>query len=119
MLCTADFEAEETALSRPTAIFRLSSGRDLRLLVSLHLSATSTIAADIAFRFLQRFSLATAERLERLLSATPGDGHSETDGPSLAAAGDALEEGISAGAGRMKSQEAAIHYSPHKQARDP
>ena len=56
-------------VSGPSAIFRLSSGQDLLLTVSLHQDADSTLAADIAFRFLQRLSLATAERLERLLAA--------------------------------------------------
>ena len=54
-------------VSGPTAIFRLSSGQDLLLTVSLHQSSGSPLAADIAFRFLQRLSMATAERLERLL----------------------------------------------------
>jgi UDP-GlcNAc:undecaprenyl-phosphate GlcNAc-1-phosphate transferase len=68
------FEDEETIedvawpspLSGPSAIFRLSSGHDLLLTVSLHQSPNATLAADIAFRFLQRLALATADRLERL-----------------------------------------------------
>ena len=55
-------------LSGPTATFRLSSGDDQVLTVSLHQSSVATLAADIAFRFMQRLSLATAERLERLLA---------------------------------------------------
>jgi len=58
-------------LSGPTATFRLSSGRDLILIVSLHQADDSALAADIAFRFLQRLSLASAERLERLFSSGP------------------------------------------------
>ncbi len=54
-------------LSGPTATFRLTSGQDLVLLVSLHQNHGSPLTADIAFRFLQRLSLATAERIERLL----------------------------------------------------
>ncbi len=54
-------------LAGPTATFRLSSGQDLLLTVSLHQLANSQVPADIAFRFLQRLSLATAERIERLL----------------------------------------------------
>ena len=50
------------------ATFRLSSGRDLLLIVSLHQAADSTLEADIAFRFTQRLSLASAERMERLSS---------------------------------------------------
>ncbi len=55
-------------LSGPTATFRLSSGQDQVLTVSLLQSVETTLAADIAFRFMQRLSLATAERLERLLA---------------------------------------------------
>ena len=55
-------------MSGPTATFRLSSGRDLILIVSLHQPAGSALAADIAFRFMQRLSLASAERLERFFS---------------------------------------------------
>ena len=62
------------AVSGPTAIFRLSGGHDLLLSVSLHQDAGSALAADIAFRFLQRLSLATAERLEWLLTTQGGTG---------------------------------------------
>ena len=58
-------------LSGPTATFRLTSGRDLLLIVSLHQAAASSLAADIAFRFLQRLSLASAERLDRLFATGP------------------------------------------------
>jgi UDP-GlcNAc:undecaprenyl-phosphate GlcNAc-1-phosphate transferase len=64
-------------VSGPTATFRLSSGENLVLAVELHQSSESTLAADIAFRFLQRLSLATAERLERLL----GEELETTDAP--------------------------------------
>ena len=57
-------------LSGPMASFRLSSGRDLVLFVSIQQAADSELAADIAFRFVQRLSLASAERLDRLSSAT-------------------------------------------------
>jgi UDP-GlcNAc:undecaprenyl-phosphate GlcNAc-1-phosphate transferase len=63
----ADAEAGEF-VSGPIASFRLSSGRDLMLTVELHQEAGSRLAADIAFRFLQRLALATAGRLERLLA---------------------------------------------------
>lgn len=68
---TADIEGPDAweQLSGPTASFRLSSGQDLLLAVSLHQAPESPVAADIAFRFLQRLSLATAERLERLMAA--------------------------------------------------
>ncbi len=67
---SADGEGPESweLLAGPTATFRLTSGQDLLLSVSLHQMAASTVATDIAFRFLQRLSLATAERLERLLA---------------------------------------------------
>jgi UDP-GlcNAc:undecaprenyl-phosphate GlcNAc-1-phosphate transferase len=55
-------------LRGPSAIFRLSSGHDLLLTVSLHQSQNASLAADIAFRFLQRLALSTADRLERLLA---------------------------------------------------
>lgn len=64
--------AEEPPLSAATAIFRLSSGQDLTLTVSLRQTASSDVSADIAFRFLQRLALAAAERLERL--ADEGEG---------------------------------------------
>jgi UDP-GlcNAc:undecaprenyl-phosphate GlcNAc-1-phosphate transferase len=57
--------------SGPTASFRLKSGRDLMLAVSLHQSRESAISADITFRFLQRLALATAERLDRLFTVEP------------------------------------------------
>jgi UDP-GlcNAc:undecaprenyl-phosphate GlcNAc-1-phosphate transferase len=69
------------ALSGPTAIFRLSMGHDLVLTVSLHQSADSPLAADIAFRFLQRLSAATAERLERLMADRGGEGPDDDEMP--------------------------------------
>lgn len=56
------------SLSGPSASFRLTSGEDLLLRVSLTQAPGPSLEADIAFRFLQRLSLATAERLERLLA---------------------------------------------------
>jgi UDP-GlcNAc:undecaprenyl-phosphate/decaprenyl-phosphate GlcNAc-1-phosphate transferase len=53
-------------VSGPSAIFRLSSGRDLWITVSLGLPVGSATAADIAFRYLQRLSQALADRLERI-----------------------------------------------------
>jgi UDP-GlcNAc:undecaprenyl-phosphate GlcNAc-1-phosphate transferase len=61
-------DAPQPTWTGPTATFRLASGHGLLLTVWLHKSSSSTIAADIAFRFLQRLSLATAERVERLLA---------------------------------------------------
>ena len=61
-------------LSGPSAIFRLSSGQGRWLTVSLGLPADSSPAADIVFRYLQRLSLALADRLEWLQSSTsPND----------------------------------------------
>jgi UDP-GlcNAc:undecaprenyl-phosphate GlcNAc-1-phosphate transferase len=65
-----DPTASDVEVSGPSATFRLSSGRDLLLIVSLRQVGESPLAADIAFRFVQRLSLASAERLERLFSAT-------------------------------------------------
>ncbi len=62
------------AVSAPSAVFRITSGQDLHLTVALHPAPDSTLAADIAFRFLQRLALATAERIERLLADDAGDG---------------------------------------------
>ncbi len=56
-----------TTLAEPAATFRLSSGHDQILTVSLRQPLEAPLAADIAFRFAQRLSLATAERLERLM----------------------------------------------------
>lgn len=72
------------ALSGPEATFRLSSGRDLVLVVSIEQAADSDLAADIAFRFVQRLSLASAERLERLFSKeTAADGKAASpEGPT-------------------------------------
>jgi UDP-GlcNAc:undecaprenyl-phosphate GlcNAc-1-phosphate transferase len=61
-------------LSGPSAVFRLSSGHDLLLTLSLHQSSSATLAADIAFRFLQRLAHSTADRLERLLASREGTG---------------------------------------------
>jgi UDP-GlcNAc:undecaprenyl-phosphate GlcNAc-1-phosphate transferase len=58
-------------LSGSMATFRLTSGRDLLLIVSVRQAPDSTLEADIAFRFVQRLSLASAERLERLFSKGP------------------------------------------------
>ena len=58
-------------MSGPSASFRLSSGCDLALVVSIHQGDESSTAADIAFRFLQRLSIASAERLDRLFSDKP------------------------------------------------
>ncbi|HEU5116027.1 MAG TPA: MraY family glycosyltransferase, partial [Isosphaeraceae bacterium] len=60
--------------SGPTASFRLYGGQDIELSVSLHQGSESLIAADISFRSLQRLCLASAQRLERLLSSDHADG---------------------------------------------
>jgi UDP-GlcNAc:undecaprenyl-phosphate/decaprenyl-phosphate GlcNAc-1-phosphate transferase len=66
-----DHAKPSQSLSGPTATFRLLSGEDLVLAVELHHASEPAVAADIAFRFLQRLALATAERLERLLADNP------------------------------------------------
>lgn len=55
----------------PTASFRLYGAQDIELTVSLHQASEAVLAADIAFRSLQRISLATAQRLERLIAPLP------------------------------------------------
>ena len=50
--------------------------QDQILTVSLHQPIESSLAADIAFRFMQRLSLATAERLERLMMPATADSSS-------------------------------------------
>lgn len=67
-------------MSGATAIFRLSSGQDLTLTVSLLQTESSSVSADIAFRFLQRLSLATAERLERITGDDDGSEGSPMNG---------------------------------------
>ncbi len=59
-------QVDSTALSGPSAIFRLSSGQGRWLTVSLLLSPDSSPAADIVFRYLQRLSIALADRLDWL-----------------------------------------------------
>jgi UDP-GlcNAc:undecaprenyl-phosphate GlcNAc-1-phosphate transferase len=66
-------------LSGPSAVFRLSSGKDLLLTVALHQASDASTAADIAFRFLQRLSLATAERIERLLLTQEEESHDRSE----------------------------------------
>jgi UDP-GlcNAc:undecaprenyl-phosphate GlcNAc-1-phosphate transferase len=63
-------------MSGASAMFRLSGGHDLLLTLSIHQSSHSTLAADIAFRFLQRLAHSAAERLERLHEPRrdPGEG---------------------------------------------
>jgi UDP-GlcNAc:undecaprenyl-phosphate GlcNAc-1-phosphate transferase len=68
----------------PMASFQLQGGQDLDLSVSLHQATESIIAADIAFRSLQRISLATAQRLERLLERPAA---AESSGTGAAPAG--------------------------------
>jgi UDP-GlcNAc:undecaprenyl-phosphate GlcNAc-1-phosphate transferase len=63
-----EFVSLDRSKGGPTATFQLHGGQDLELSVSLHQATESIIVADIAFRSLQRISLATAQRLERLLA---------------------------------------------------
>lgn len=73
----------DSSVAGPTAMFRLCSGQDIVLTVSLHQSAASPLAADIAFRFLQKLSMATAERMERLLAAEAEGGESNPEAVSV------------------------------------
>ncbi|MDR3635002.1 MAG: MraY family glycosyltransferase [Isosphaeraceae bacterium] len=67
------------AVSGASAVFRLSSGQDLWLTVSVQQGAEPGLAADIAFRFLQRLSLATVERIARLLTEALDETPAETE----------------------------------------
>jgi UDP-GlcNAc:undecaprenyl-phosphate GlcNAc-1-phosphate transferase len=58
------------SLSGTSATFRLKSGEDLRLTLTLTQTERAEIEPDIAFRSLQRLALATAERLDRLMEET-------------------------------------------------
>jgi UDP-GlcNAc:undecaprenyl-phosphate GlcNAc-1-phosphate transferase len=69
-----DDSQAKPAVSGSSAIFRLSGGQDLMLTVSLNQGTDSILAADIAFRFLQRLALTTAERLAQLLADEPETG---------------------------------------------
>jgi UDP-GlcNAc:undecaprenyl-phosphate/decaprenyl-phosphate GlcNAc-1-phosphate transferase len=71
--CSSKFAEDDEypgGVSGATATFRLSSGQDLVLSLFAEQNPESVLAADITFRFLQRLSLATAERMERLLATT-------------------------------------------------
>ncbi len=97
---SSDAEGEdpmsEPDVSGSTATFRLPSGQDMQLIVSLHQASDSTLAADIAFRSLQRLALATSQRLERLLdNDDPGpDAEEPRDIPTCAPS---LEAGAATG----------------------
>ncbi len=84
-------------VSGPTAVFRLPLGDDLMLSVVSQQSDGSPLAADIAFRFVQRLALATAERLEWLLAfpADGGDADKSVEAEGVAA----LERGEAGGPG--------------------
>jgi UDP-GlcNAc:undecaprenyl-phosphate GlcNAc-1-phosphate transferase len=57
-------------VSGPAAIFRLSGGRGRWITMELALGAETPLAADIAFRYMQRLGQSLAGRLERLEEAT-------------------------------------------------
>jgi UDP-GlcNAc:undecaprenyl-phosphate GlcNAc-1-phosphate transferase len=92
-------------LSGSSAIFRLSSGKDLHLTVALQQSSDAALAADIAFRFLQRLSLATAERLERLLVQEEEEAGEPAEETTVPAGPSRPADAVAAGAGvRLNSQ---------------
>ena len=97
-------ETLASSVSGPTAIFRLSSGQDLLLTVSLRQGAQATLDADIAFRFLQKLSMATAERLERILTLEPADAGERGTRDSLSNDAMASRE-PETGSGREKDNE--------------
>lgn len=59
-------------VSGSAATFRLPSGGDIEVVVSMHQSGEAEVPADIAFRSVQRLTLATAQRLERI-TQDPGE----------------------------------------------
>jgi UDP-GlcNAc:undecaprenyl-phosphate GlcNAc-1-phosphate transferase len=87
--------AASAGLSGRSAVFRLTSGQEVLLTLALHQDTGSPLAADIAFRFLQRLSLAASERLERLLIAEPGE-REALSGPSSDTGDRAGGTGVSA-----------------------
>ena len=117
-------EAEATRpLSGSMVTFRLTSGRDLLLIVSLQQAADSTLEADIAFRFAQRLSLASAERLERLFSADlaagvepmgPPGGPTRVTPDELVSTADPIETSPPG-----PSRGAALDFAPSTSARPP
>jgi UDP-GlcNAc:undecaprenyl-phosphate/decaprenyl-phosphate GlcNAc-1-phosphate transferase len=91
--------ATPPAVSGSSAVFRLSSGQDLLLTVALQQNSGSPLAADIAFRFLQRLSLAAAERLERLLEVEPGEDEADPEPVIRGAAADVPPRAVPGEAG--------------------
>jgi UDP-GlcNAc:undecaprenyl-phosphate GlcNAc-1-phosphate transferase len=67
---SSDESEAAITLSGPSAVFRLSSGQECWLTVSLTLPSDSSPAADIVFRYLQRLSSVLADRLNWLQSST-------------------------------------------------
>ena len=93
-------------LSGPSAVFRLSSGKDLLLTVAIHQTSDASTAADIAFRFLQRLSLATAERVERLLLTQEEESHDRGEETSESLGHASSSEPFSSGP-RLSTQQAS------------
>ena len=106
-------------LSGPMATFRLSSGRDLLLIVSMNQAADSTLEADIAFRFVQRLSLASAERMERLFSGADGpEAEAEADRTSAQVVRES-PAGLVPAASMTTRVESALDLAPPPSARPP
>ncbi|MHB1556979.1 MAG: MraY family glycosyltransferase [Isosphaeraceae bacterium] len=78
----------DEAMSGPSAIFRLSDGRGRWITMGLCLGAEAPVAADIAFRYMQRLGLALAGRIERLEAEGQADA-GPSDRPVAAIAGSA------------------------------
>jgi len=99
-------ESEEARrpLTGPSAVFRLSTSKDLFLTVAVHQTPDSTLAADIAFRFLQRLSQTTAERVERLLAVAQDESASTSDVASEALSDPASTSDTLGSGVRLKSQ---------------
>jgi UDP-GlcNAc:undecaprenyl-phosphate GlcNAc-1-phosphate transferase len=103
----ASDEGDPKVQGGPMASFRLQGAQDLELSVSLHQAVESIIAADIAFRSLQRISLATAQRLERLLERAEAARAAEADAQEISSPLDAPAEPT-----RVERIDAAVAVQP-------
>ena len=83
------------------AVFRITGGEDLQFTVSLRHSSDSPLAADIAFRFLQRLATATSERIERLATLDRDEGEDDPAGAPVGPGSGRLHGGSDAHPARV------------------
>ena len=116
----AEEDGPNGSMSGSMATFRLTSGRDLLLIVSVQQAPDSTLEADIAFRFVQRLSLASAERMERLFSkgeaAEAGFSTPSTSGPDVPVATPTMARRVDTS---PVVEPAALSYASSPSARPP